>query len=372
VTWPTAPLGDAFEFIRNGKNVKQETSRGGLPITRIETIADGSINASRVGYAGLLEDGNERWLLERGDILFSHINSVEHIGKCALYEGQPSKLIHGMNLLALRPKQPILDPHYAYRVLSSPMFKHELQQYINKAVNQASISTTNLKSLVIPLPPPDEQRRIAAILGKADALRRKRKRAVELVDCLTQSFYLEVFGDPVTNPRGLPKITLGELIKVKSGNGLVANDMAPDGSFPVYGGNGVTGYHDQFMFESPKLVIGRVGVYCGAVHLTQPNSWVTDNALYVAELKRPISEVYLRSALIEANLNQYAGRAAQPLISGSRIYPVEILLPTNQEQAHFEKAVTKGSRLAESVQAGETSANLLFSSLQSRAFSGQL
>jgi type I restriction enzyme, S subunit len=189
-----APLAKIFEFVRNGKSIKQDKSTGGIPITRIETIAEGTIDGSRVGYAGLQEAGNERWLLQRGDILFSHINSVEHVGKCALFDGYPEKLIHGMNLLALRPNKAVLEPRYAFRVMSSPIFRRSLQQFVNKAVNQASISTTNLKSLEIPLPPLGVQRRIAAILDKADALCRERKRAIELLGSLTQSIFLEMFG----------------------------------------------------------------------------------------------------------------------------------------------------------------------------------
>ena len=241
-----------------------------------------------------------------------------------------------------------------------------------RATTADNFPIENLRSLEIPLPPLDEQRRIAAILDKADALRRKRKRALDLLGSLTQSIFLEMFGDPVSNPKRLPRVALGELIKVKSGDGLVAKDMAVGGCYPVYGGNGISGHHDQFMFEEPKVVIGRVGFYCGAVHMTQPRSWVTDNALYVSELKKATSLQYLKHALTEAKLNQYAGRAAQPLVSGSRIYPIEILLPDQQSQQLFEAALDRAAHVENSERSALTLADALFSSLQHRAFSGQL
>src|SRR5262245_45811968 len=95
-------FGTFFQFIRNGLNVQQDKSGKGLPITRIETISDAEIDATRVGYANLEEGRHDDWLLKPGDILFSHINSVQHIGKCAIYRGTPKRLIHGMNLLCLR------------------------------------------------------------------------------------------------------------------------------------------------------------------------------------------------------------------------------------------------------------------------------
>src|ERR1043166_871570 len=102
-------FGTLFEFIRNGMNVRQDKSGKGLPITRIETISDATVDPSRVGYAGLTDSDVNGWLLKPGDILFSHINSVDQIGKCAVYRGLPGKLVHGMNLLCLRSNTSRLD-----------------------------------------------------------------------------------------------------------------------------------------------------------------------------------------------------------------------------------------------------------------------
>jgi hypothetical protein len=86
-------FGDLFTSIRNGLSIKQDKSGDGLPISRIETISNGIIDPSRVGYAGIqLKDG-KGWLLQSGDLLFSHINSVEHIGKCAVFR-KISRLSH--------------------------------------------------------------------------------------------------------------------------------------------------------------------------------------------------------------------------------------------------------------------------------------
>jgi type I restriction enzyme S subunit len=68
-------FGNLFRFIRNGMNVKQNGS-GGVPITRIETISNGTVDASRVGYADLDEHDCAHWMMRPGDILFSHINET--------------------------------------------------------------------------------------------------------------------------------------------------------------------------------------------------------------------------------------------------------------------------------------------------------
>ena len=229
-----------------------------------------------------------------------------------------------------------------------------------------------LKETQIPLPPLAEQKRIARILDAADALRAKRREALAQLDTLLQSTLLDMFGDPVTNPMGLERKPLGQVIRVKSGNGLVSKDLAPDGKYPVYGGNGINGYHNSFMFEEPRIVLGRVGVYCGIVHLTRARAWVTDNALYVHTFIQPVDTTYLVAALKMANLNQYAGRSAQPLISGSRIYPVEILIPPVDLQRRFATIVESVEFQRASQRAHLAELDTLFASLQSRAFRGEL
>lgn len=192
-------------FIRNGKSVKQSKDIDGLPITRIETIANQVIDSDRVGYAGLTEDEGKSHLLENGDILFSHINSLEHLCKTAIYEGIPEKLVHGMNLLCIRPNPQLIFPQYFLHLLRSSRIKTSLLQFANKSVNQASISAGNLKSFKVNIPPLSEQRRIASILDKADELRQKRQQAIEKLDQLLQATFIDMFGDPVSNPKGWQK-----------------------------------------------------------------------------------------------------------------------------------------------------------------------
>lgn len=211
-------FGTLFQFIRNGMNVKQDKSGDGVPITRIETIWNSGIDAERVGYAGLDPNTCQGWLLKNGDILFSHINSVEHIGKCAVYTGHPSQLVHGMNLLCLRCDQTKIIPEFAKYLIRGKEFRTKLANYINKAVNQASVSIGNLKGIPVTIPPLSEQRRIAAILDKVDTLRAKRREALAQLDKLAQSIFVEMFGDPVNNPHGLEKVALASVCEIATGS----------------------------------------------------------------------------------------------------------------------------------------------------------
>ena len=99
------------------------------------------------------------------------------------------------------------------------------------------------------------------------------------------------------------------------------------GSIPVFGGNGINGYHDQSNVNQPTIVIGRVGYYCGSIHVTPTSAWITDNA-FITNFSH--NEIYLRFLallLTGTNLKEDENATAQPVISGSKIYPIVVGLP---------------------------------------------
>ena len=99
---------------------------------------------------------------------------------------------------------------------------------------------------------------------------------------------------------------------------------------------------------------------------------MTDNALIV-DVKTPsLLTEYLAAALTYANLNKYAGKSAQPLVSGSRIYPVEIPVPPVDLQRTFAERVAEIGKVKELYNSDLTKLDALFASLQDRAFTGEL
>lgn len=164
--WEEKKLGDVFEVIRNGLTYDAKGT-GSERITRIETISDGTVNLNRVGYFNPKSDASQ-FLLEFGDILFSHINSLAHIGKVARFDdplGQ--KVYHGMNLLMLRANA-VNDSHYLFELLQLKSTRQFVRTVAKKAINQASVSIGDLKGFGISVPPLPEQQAIASILSTLD------------------------------------------------------------------------------------------------------------------------------------------------------------------------------------------------------------
>ncbi|MCE2484154.1 MAG: hypothetical protein J4F42_01475, partial [Desulfurellaceae bacterium] len=105
---------------------------------------------------------------------------------------------------------------------------------------------------------------------------------------------------------------LGEIIYIQSGDGLTTANMK-DGPIPVFGGNGINGYHAQNNVDQPTVVIGRVGYYCGSIHVTPANAWVTDNA-FITHFSQ--DEIYLRFLVLllnGTNLKEDENATAQPV-----------------------------------------------------------
>lgn len=136
---------------------------------------------------------------------------------------------------------------------------------------------------------------------------------------------------PYELPGSWEWVRLGDLIHVSSGNFLPRHKMI-DGEIPVYGGNGVTGYHNSYNVDNQTIVIGRVGFYCGSIHLTPNKAWVTDNAFITYYPERYIDQALLVWLLRATNLQTNTSSTAQPVISGGKIYPLMIQLPPLKEQ----------------------------------------
>ncbi|MBK6744670.1 MAG: restriction endonuclease subunit S [Hydrogenophilales bacterium] len=271
---------------------------------------------------------------QAGDILYGKLRPNLNKVHLAVQDG-----ICSTDIWALRTSGEIL-PEFAAHYLQSPAV-HIRASQIAAGANLPRVPADSFDRFVLPLPTLPEQQRIVDVLRQAEEVSKLRSKFDDFLSRAKRQLFIEMIGDPVGNPHLLRKRPLGKLIKVKSGDFLPAKDMVTTGKYKVYGGNGINGVHDKYMFECRTVVIGRVGAYCGAVHYTEPQSWITDNALYVSEKLEYLNDVYLVTALEYANLNRYAGQAGQPLISAGRINKVEILVPDQEIQDDFAKTLLK-------------------------------
>ena len=378
-------------LLRNGKSVCQSADANGLPITRIETIADGTINPAKVGFADLGESDCADWLLQDGDILISHINSTKHLGKCAIYEGDPPALIHGMNLLALRVDPDVAASRYVYWMLSSTSFRRTLPRITKDSVNQSSFNISSFKKLQIPLPPLAEQKRIAGILDATDALRAKRREALAQLDTLLQSTFIDMFGDPVTNSN-IPSAIMTELVtkfidyrgkspeKSNGGVPLITakivkdkevkepNEFIPADSYDAWMRRGIPNPGDVVITtEAPMGEVALVPDFKAAF---------AQRLLVLQPDETKVKSIYLMWALtMPFVIRQLRQRSTGSTVTGIRsreFKKVTLPIPSLDLQCRFAAIVHSVEHQKASQRAHLTELDTLFASLQSRAFRGNL
>ena len=144
--WEVVRLGEVLDLLRNGITKQQNKLKIGIPISRIETISTGKINTQKVGYVEKLSDDEiEKYKVQKGDILLSHINSEPYLGNSAIYENEPKILIHGMNLLLLRVNKNVLSSEYLNFLFNYYREKNFFIKIASRSVNQSSINQAKMK-----------------------------------------------------------------------------------------------------------------------------------------------------------------------------------------------------------------------------------
>jgi len=137
---------------------------------------------------------------------------------------------------------------------------------------------------------------------------------------------------PFEIPETWAWVRIGTILSVSSGDSLTVAQMNSAGSIPVYGGNGIAGTHDKWNVCHRTLVIGRVGYYCGATHITEPFAWVTDNAFITHFDEELLQMKWLKFLIDYLEPRKRASSTAQPVISGKLLYPMLVPIPPLNEQ----------------------------------------
>lgn len=394
---------DCTVFIRNGVSVKQDKKLGGIPITRIETISNQTIDKSKLGYAGITKISDyEQYILLGGDILISHINSMEHLGKTGLYLGTPKVLIHGMNLLCIRPDKSLVTPKYMYYFTKSDTFKLQLPKISNQSVNQSSFSMSKFKtSINIPLPSLEHQKRIVKILDQADALRQKRKEAIRLLDEYVKSVFLEMFGDLVLNSKGWVEISLTNLCKEKNdircgpfGTQLLKSEFKKEG-VPLWG---IKQVNKKFSFPTKEFVtnkkaeeLSNYDILPGDIIMTRkgtignccvypkhfPNGVMHSDLLRIRINIYKVNPIFLEYQLmlsqdVQSQIETMSPGAIMAGINVGKLKELRVKVPPLDLQSHFHFVVEKINTLKRKMLEQSQELEIQFQALMQKAFKGEL
>jgi type I restriction enzyme S subunit len=237
--WRVTTIGEVAAHVPNaivdgpfGSNLKlSDYVEEGVPVLQGKNITNDTFQWFDVRY---ISDRKAKELkrssVRVGDILLVKIGSIGYSAVIRDLQGFDFAIIPA-NLAKITPNPEAVDTEYLHKWLTSPAAKRYLESVASKTA-QPALSLGKIKSLPLSLPPLAEQRRIAEVLDRVEALRAKRRAALAQLDVFTQSIFLDLFGDPSTNRKGWPLIPIGEIGAVITGN-------TPSRAHPEYFGTAI-------------------------------------------------------------------------------------------------------------------------------------
>ncbi len=225
MSWPLVPASEIM--VKRGGSLNPAK----FPEETFELLSIPAFDKDKPEILKGAEIGSSKNCIEPGDVLLSKI--VPHIRRCwVVPEKGDYRQIGSGEWIIFRDER--FDPGFLKHYFTSELFH---RQFMNTVAGVGGslvrARPAGVERIEIPLPPLEEQKRIATILDKADAIRRKRQQAIQLTDEFLRAVFLDMFGDPVTNPKGWEISHLGNLVKVVSGaTPSKSNDSFWDGNFP--------------------------------------------------------------------------------------------------------------------------------------------
>ncbi|MCA1298067.1 restriction endonuclease subunit S [Stappia indica] len=387
----TARLGDIADDLRSGFACGIDDPNGTIQFRMNNIERDGTLNWTKIRRVPM-KKVKEELTLKSGDILLNVTNSPDLVGKTALFKGADEAMTFSNHFLRLRTRVDWAEPAYVARWLRRQFELGCFKAMCRSWVNQASVTRDQISNLEIPLPPLDEQRRIAAILDKADSLRQKRKQAIALLDSLTQSIFLEMFGDQKHKTRKLSALV--ELINGDRSSKYPSGDDIQTSGIPFLSTKNIRNskldlekcdFITKAKFESlsrGKLKRGDIIITLrgtlgsAAIFDTCFETGFINAQMMIIRVGNEITPRYLLDYITNQKtrkelLRTQSGSAVRQL-TARQVGELEIPVPTRSDQQRYTDNVDAirayGTKLLRQLAIFEE----FFTSLQHRAFTGEL
>ena len=387
--FPTATLNEVCDF-QNGGTPSKAVERyftGNIPwITGADLVGPIAQNArSFITEEAITSSATNK--VPAGTVLLVTRTSV---GKVAI---AGTELCFSQDITALLPDSAKLDAGYLVHFLRTK--EDHFSRYARGATIKG-ITRQVVADLVIPLPPLEEQRRIAAILDQAETLRTQRRTALALLDSLTQSLFLDMFGDPVANPKGWLFTRLDQLVRHDDSinYGVVQPGDAFDEGVPlVRVGDVVDGNFDPAAlkridatieqgYKRSRLRGDEILVTCvgsiGVVALVEPSMKGFNIARAVSRIpasekvNRDFLASYLRTDYVQRYFTSELRTVSQPTLNIKQICETRVIQPPLDLQQTFATRIASIEALQATHRRALAALDALFASLQQRAFAGTL
>ena len=378
MTWKTVELERVCEFISRGVSpVYTESEEGSLIILNQKCIRNHKVDTRFSKRHDINSKSfNSRYLIREGDVLVNSTGTGT-LGRLAQVKGLRKDVTVDSHITILRPERALFNLDFFGWMLIS--IEESIVLLGEGASGQTELSRESLKKSAISYPESVvEQKRLATLLTRnftelekvKESLGKNLQNSRELFDSYQKSIF-------TNTKRNWESKKLSDCFQLKSGDSMTSKMMTSGGKYPVYGGNGISGYHKSFNLAGSNVVIGRVGALCGNVRYIKENIWLTDNAFKVVNYRTELDPAFLVYYLNFINLRKFARQAAQPVISNSSLEGVLLSYPRllNEQKVIVEKldSLSSQTQALESLYKQKLALlEELKKSILHKAFSGEL
>lgn len=393
--WPAAPLAELIVDATNGLASGERDPAGTLQIRMNNVGTDGSLDLVDVIRIPASSGQVSRYCLQAGDVLFNNTNSTELVGKSTLFPGHNEPVLFSNHFTRLRTNRDRLCPSYLARWLTRQQQAQVFGRLCNRWVNQSAVRKESLLALTIPLPPLSEQERIAAILDQADVIRRRRTEALDTALGLKESLFLEMFGDPMLNPKHWPRLSFGDRITLLQYGPRFYNEAYTPSGVRIVRITDLD-FQGHLNFEAmPKLDVfkedrERYRLLPGDLLLARSGATVGKTALiaddapdciagayfirmrFAADVHPLYAQMILRSRSVQSLITEKSRQSAQQNFNGPAIRSLPLPLAPRAMQDSFVDRCRQAERLAGRINDHANESSRLFACLAHRAFRGEL
>lgn len=398
MSWPLVKLGGLVSHVSSGATPKggseNYSDSGPVMFLRSQNIHMNELRLDDVIYIN--EDTHKkmkRSVVQYGDVLLNITGAS--IGRVAPFELKGVEVNSNQHVCTIRPIPEVLDYKYLSYFLGNRKFQEGIFSSQRGGTREA-LNYSQIRDFKIPLPPLEEQKRIAAILDKADTIRCKRQQAIKLADDFLRSVFLEMFGDPVTNPKGFPAGTIRDLVE-SANYGSSAKASNVEGDYPMLRMGNIT-YEGAIDLSDLKYIDldekdkNKYLVEKGDLLFNRTNSkeLVGKTAIYDRDEPAAIAGYLIRVRANEKGKNYYISGylnsahgkttlqnmcksiVGMANINAQELQDISILIPPLELQKKYENLVLSIKEKLKVYEASLKYSSDLFNALSQKAFSGKL
>lgn len=361
-------LGDDKYFKRFGggtpkKNMQEYWEGGKIPWLSNSELADGKINYISHTEKTITKEGLKKSsasLIPAKSVL---LTCTASIGKVAINE---IDLCTNQQFNSFQCSEEFVPEYLAFFFLT---ISDKLESIAGKT-SFLHITISSLNGIEVPLPPLHIQKRIVAILERAEQLKEKRAQANKNTQSIIQSLFYDMFGDVRVNDRGWPEKKWDDVLKIINGKNQ-KSVQNPNGKYLIYGSGGIMGRADDYLVSGDSVVLGRKGNINKPIKV-RTKYWNVDTAFGIVPKENEITCDYLFCFCELFNFEALNTSTTIPSLTKSNLLALEMPVPPFDLQQEFSKKVQHIERLQEKQNNVTTDVNNLFESLLQKAFKGEL